>query len=75
MTSAVASSKAKSVDLPTIEEKVLEENPICSICMDTPEDRGILDCVRNQLSSFNTALWSNHCLGLNIIIMTLMTSS
>ena len=46
MTSAVALSKTKSVDLPTIEEKVIEENLICSICMDTPEDRGILDCVR-----------------------------
>jgi hypothetical protein len=56
MTSAVVSSKAKCVDLPIIEDKVLEENPICSICMDTPEDRGILDCVREQFSSSVTAV-------------------
>lgn len=50
MTTATATSKTKSVELPKIiEERGQEEYSTCSICMDTPEDRGVLDCVRQWL--------------------------
>lgn len=45
---AVASGE-KVVDPPS-GEKVVEDEPVtCSICMDTPEDKGVLDCVRYLL--------------------------
>jgi hypothetical protein len=47
VTAAVVSVKdVSSVNL-NREGGTTEEIVTCSICMDTPEDRGVLDCVSN----------------------------